>query len=122
MHTAKHVSTKTDSFSNTVSTKIRSTLIVASALVLLLSVVPVWAGGQGQGNQGNGSAASDACWGQATQVFARTGAMGQHASNQTNPRLGLRNLAVLLYEQGVIDAPTLQALGAFVSVDISACG
>ncbi len=75
----------------------------------------------GNGNGGNGNANDQACWGQATRVFAQTGAMGYHASNQDEPRLGLRNLAVVLFDAGLIDAPTLQALGAFVSEDISAC-
>lgn len=48
-----------------------------------------------------------ACWGQATQVFARMGVMGEHASQQPTPRLGLRNLARALYEQGVIEDDTL---------------
>jgi hypothetical protein len=66
-----------------------------------------------------------ACWGQATKVFAQMGAMGEHASQQENPRLGLRNLARALYEQGVIPDDSMQALGAFVvaelGLDISAC-
>jgi hypothetical protein len=60
----------------------------------------------------------NACWGQATAVFARMGEMGMHASQQANPRLGLRNLARQLYEQGVIAEPTMQALGAFVASEL----
>lgn len=67
----------------------------------------------------------DACWGQATKVFAQTGAMGEHSSQQPNPRLGLRNLARALAEQGVIDDDSMQALGAFVAdalgLSIDAC-
>jgi hypothetical protein len=66
-----------------------------------------------------------ACWGQATKVFAKTGVMGEHASQQTNPRLGLRNLARALYEKGDIPDDTMQALGAFVAsalgLSIDAC-
>jgi hypothetical protein len=66
-----------------------------------------------------------ACWGQATKVFARTGEMGAHASQQPTPRLGLRNLARALYEQGVLPDDTMQALGAFVAselgLEIDAC-
>lgn len=59
-----------------------------------------------------------ACWGQATAVFAQMGKMGEHASQQAEPRDGLANLARYLYEDGVIEAPTLQALGEFlVSID-----
>lgn len=62
---------------------------------------------------------TDACWGQATAVFAQMGKMGEHASQQATPRDGLANLAKdLYYEAGVLDAPTLQALGAWlVSID-----
>lgn len=59
-----------------------------------------------------------ACWGQATKVFAHTGVMGEHASQQPTPRLGLRNLARALHEQGVIEDDTLQALGAFVAAEL----
>jgi hypothetical protein len=61
---------------------------------------------------------SQACWGQATKVFAATGELGQHASSQPTPREGLANLAQTLFDQGVIPAPTLQALGAFVAAQL----
>jgi hypothetical protein len=68
---------------------------------------------------------SQACWGQATKVFAATGELGQHASSQPTPREGLANLARSLFDQGVIPAPTMQALGAFVAgqlgLSIDAC-
>jgi hypothetical protein len=68
---------------------------------------------------------SNACWGQATAVFARMGVMGEHASGYDTPRLGLRNLARALYDQGVIEDDTMQALGAFVAaelgLDVGAC-
>lgn len=58
------------------------------------------------------------CWGQATAAFAQSGAMGEHASQQAEPRDGLANLANALYMDGMIDAPTVQALGAYlVSID-----
>ena len=66
-----------------------------------------------------------ACWGQATKVFAATGELGQHASSEPTPRLGLANLARALFAEGVIPAPTMQALGAFVTgqlgLSIDAC-
>lgn len=66
-----------------------------------------------------------ACWGQATKVFAKTGEMGEHASQQPSPRLGLANLARALYLAGEIPEPTMQALGAFVAdalgLSIDAC-
>jgi hypothetical protein len=67
----------------------------------------------------------EACWGQATAVFAQMGAMGEHSSEQPTPRLGLANLARALYDQGVIPEPTMAALGAFVAdalgLTIDAC-
>lgn len=60
----------------------------------------------------------NACWGQATKVFARTGEMGEHSSQQATPRLGLRNLARALYDQGVIADDSMQALGQFVSAEL----
>jgi hypothetical protein len=57
----------------------------------------------------------NACWGQATQVFAQTGEMGKHASQQPTPRLGLRNLARALADTGAIPDDSMQALGAFVA-------
>jgi hypothetical protein len=59
-----------------------------------------------------------ACWGQATKVFAATGQLGQHASSEPTPRLGLANLARALFDQHVIPAPTMQALGAFVAAQL----
>jgi hypothetical protein len=68
---------------------------------------------------------ANACWGQATQVFAATGEMGEHASSQPTPRLGLRNLARALYDAGVIPDDSMQALGVFVAgtlgLSIEAC-
>jgi hypothetical protein len=66
-----------------------------------------------------------ACWGQASQVFARMGLMGQHASQESTPRLGLRNLARALAELGVIPDGSMASLGAFVAAEeglsIDAC-
>jgi hypothetical protein len=66
-----------------------------------------------------------ACWGQATQVFARMGAMGEHSSQFPTPRLGLRNLARELYADGILPDDSMQALGAFVAdalgLSIEAC-
>lgn len=60
----------------------------------------------------------NSCWGQASAVFARMGEMGQHASQQDEPRLGLANLARALFDAGVISEPTLAALGAFVAAEL----
>jgi hypothetical protein len=71
------------------------------------------------------SADPASCWGQASAVFARMGVMGEHSSSFDTPRLGLRNLARVLYEQEVIEDDTMQALGVFVAsalgLSIEAC-
>jgi hypothetical protein len=70
-------------------------------------------------------AASAACWGQASAVFAQMGLLGKHSSQQPNPRLGLRNLARALADQGVIPDDSMASLGAFVAttlgLEIEAC-
>lgn len=60
----------------------------------------------------------NACWGQATRVFAQTGVMGEHASQQPTPRLGLRNLARALADAGVIPDDSMRSLGQFVAADL----
>lgn len=66
-----------------------------------------------------------ACWGQASAVFARMGEMGEHSAAQETPRMGLRNLARVLYDAGIIDDDTMQQLGVFVAnelgLSIDAC-
>jgi len=87
--------------------KVLVALALVSLFVLILMPVHV-------------QAYTDACWGQASAAYAQTGTMGQHASQQATPREGLANLAGYLYDDGVIDEPTLQALGAWlVSIDPS---
>lgn len=66
-----------------------------------------------------------ACWGQATRIFAAMGEMGEHASQEPTPRLGLRNLARALYESGAIPDDSMKSLGQFVAdelgLSIDAC-
>jgi hypothetical protein len=61
---------------------------------------------------------SPSCWGQASRAFAATGEMGEHASQQATPRLGLRNLARALFDTGVIDDDSMASLGAFVATEL----
>jgi hypothetical protein len=86
-------------------------LSMVVVVALLISVFLIPAAAQAQ-------ASDSACWGQATSVFAQLDDMGEHASQQPTPRLGLRNLARALFEAGVIEADTMQALGAFVATDL----
>jgi hypothetical protein len=85
---------------------------VVFILALLVSLLLVPTVAQADTDQGN------ACWGQATAVFAQMGDMGAHASQQPTPRLGLGNLAKALYEAGVIPEGSMQALGVFVADEL----
>ncbi len=71
------------------------TTLSCSLALVSLAAMPISATAEPKNPQ-------QACWGQATKVFAQTGEMGRHASDQPSPRLGLRNLARALYEAGVI--------------------
>ena len=105
----------------------RGLIVAALALAALGSGVAVAVPAASAATLTSASAAPNpqACWGQATKVFAATGELGQHASSEPTPREGLANLAQSLYDQGVIPAPTMQALGAFVAeqlgLSIDAC-
>jgi hypothetical protein len=85
---------------------------------------PPVAGSQARASEQSVTTAQ-ACWGQASQVFARMGLMGEHSSSFPTPRLGLRNLARALYDQGILPDDTMQSLGAFVAreldLSIAAC-
>lgn len=93
--------------------KTKIVLVVMLVVMMLVAVAPV------QAADGN------ACWGQASAVFAQTGELGVHSAEQATPRLGLRNLARALYDQGVLPDDSMQALGAFVAdalgLSIDAC-
>jgi hypothetical protein len=70
------------------------------------------------GFSGSEKANEKACWGQATAIFAQMGEMGEHASQQPTPRLGLRNLARALYDAGVIPDDSMESLGEFVANEL----
>lgn len=86
-------------------------LSVLSAVVLLLSALLIPTAVQA-------ASSDEACWGQATRVLAQMGKMGEHASEQETPRLGLANLARALYDEGIILDDTMQALGVFVATEL----
>jgi hypothetical protein len=92
----------------------KATIAFLVTLIVLLSATPVLA-----------NADDKACWGQASAAYARLGYMGEHASEFTTPRVGLRNLARSLYELEIIEEPTMEALGRFVAeaegLSIDAC-
>jgi hypothetical protein len=92
-------------------------LLVFAVIMLSAAFLPTSAQAATQTDQ--------ACWGQATAVFAQTGEMGEHSSQQATPRLGLRNLARALADAGIIPDDSMQALGTFVAnelgLSIQAC-
>lgn len=98
--------------------------IVALVTIMMLATFAM-TGAHAVPNSNGNTDQENACWGQASAVFARAGEMGVHASEQEEPRWGLSNLANELYDMGVIAEPTLQALGAFVAAEwgmtIDAC-
>lgn len=56
------------------------------------------------------------CWGVVTSQFAKADrGIGEHSSSQTNPRLGLGNVAEALFEAGLIDDPHVSDLGALLA-------
>ena len=91
------------------------------ALALSLLVVTALSSVAAQSSR----ASKNACWGQASAVFARMGMMGEHSSSQANPRAGLRNLARALYDAGVLTDDSMRSLGQFVAnelgLSIEAC-
>jgi hypothetical protein len=87
----------------------KRTGITGLGLVVLLALAPLGA---------HAEPAGAACWGQATRTFAEMGLMGEHASSFDSPRLGLRNLARSLYDAGIIEDDSMQALGAFVAAEL----
>ena len=66
----------------------------------------------GSGPSSNGSN----CWGVVSAQLAEVeGGLGEHTSSQTLPRLGLGNVARLFFEMGLIDDPSVSALGSFLA-------
>jgi hypothetical protein len=86
--------------------------IASLILVLVLVMIPV------SSALANGPSNPNACWGQASRVFAQMGEMGDHSSSFPTPRLGLRNLARELAAAGIIPDDSMAALGAFVATEL----
>jgi len=68
------------------------------------------------------------CWGVVTSQLAQssTGAVGDHSSSEGTPRIGLANVAWLLFDAGVIASPHVSDLAIFLAtidgVDETQCG
>jgi hypothetical protein len=89
----------------------RLSLVLGALILALTCAVLTPTAAQANANK-------NACWGQASAVFAQMGEMGEHSSQMPTPRLGLRNLARLLYEEGILPDDTMQSLGAFVAAEL----
>ena len=61
------------------------------------------------------SSSTNNCWGVVSSQFAQAGQMGEHSSSQSEPRLGLGNVARIFFELGFIASPHVSALGAFLA-------
>ena len=94
----------------------RKVLISLAAMSVLTIATPTIAAPASQRSSQNAANTANNCWGVVSAQLAHVeGGLGDHASSQSSPRLGLGNVARLFYEQGLIDAPTLSALGSFLA-------
>ena len=85
------------------------------SLTLLLIAVPTLAIPSAALAVPDGSVPAN-CWGVVTSQFARVDSgIGEHSSSQTNPRLGLGNVARALFEAGLIDDPHVSNLGSLLA-------
>jgi len=56
------------------------------------------------------------CWGVVSAQLAHVeGGIGEHASSQPSPRLGLGNVARLFYDLGLIESPHVSDLGSLLA-------
>jgi len=78
-------------------------LLIAAAALAAVSAAPVAAAAPANAN----------CWGVVSAQRATTlGDIGQHASAQSTPRLGLGNTARLLFDLGLTAGPHVSDLGS----------
>jgi hypothetical protein len=89
----------------------RLTLALASSILAVgLVASPAFAAGTPGGPDGQW------CWGVVTSQRASTyHDLGSHVSAQSEPRLGLANVARLFFSLGFIDEATVYALGSFLA-------
>jgi hypothetical protein len=93
----------------------KSALVVAALSALTLPNAATAAASPSNSAQGQSSSSTN-CWGVVSSQLAHVeGGIGDHASSQETPRLGLGNVARLFYDQGLIESPTLSALGSFLA-------
>ena len=92
----------------------------SKSLVLLASIsalmMPTMAGAQPSAAGSGGKSDSNYCWGVVSSQLAHVeGGLGDHIKEQSEPRLGLGNVAQLFYDMGLISSPTVSALGSFLA-------
>lgn len=92
----------------------KSFVLLASVPVLILSSAA--SAGPNSSHSGGGAADSHYCWGVVSSQLAHVeGGLGDHISEQSEPRLGLGNVAQLFYDMGLIANPTVSDLGTFLA-------
>ena len=86
--------------------------LIAAACIAVMPV-PAFAA---PASDAQSSKTTNNCWGVVSSQLAHVeGGIGEHASSQTTPRLGLGNVARLFYDLGFIQSPTVSALGSFLA-------
>jgi opacity protein-like surface antigen len=92
-------------------------ILLAGAALAALAAGPVAAA----------APANPSCWGVVSaQRATSTGDIGEHASAQSTPRLGLGNTARLLHDLGLTGGPHVSDLGSTLAeldgIDATSCG
>lgn len=88
-------------------------LVLAAISALAISSAAQAAPGRAQPDSGQ---STKNCWGVVSSQLAHVeGGIGEHASSQATPRLGLGNVARLFYDLGLIDDPHVSDLGSLLA-------
>ncbi len=92
-------------------------ILLAGAAIAALAAGPAAAAGP----------ANPSCWGTVSaQRATSTHDIGEHASAQSTPRLGLGNTARLLFDLGLTSGPHVSDLGSTLAeldgIDATSCG
>jgi hypothetical protein len=99
-----------DNKGHNIMRKVLMKLAAASVLTIASAAIAAPA------SQGTSQGTVNNCWGVVSAQLAQVeGGIGDHASSQPTPRLGLGNVARLFYSLGYIESPTLSALGSFLA-------
>ena len=93
----------------------KSMFVLATMSALVISTVAQAAPSRAQPDRGQSTSTMN-CWGVVSSQLAHVeGGIGDHTSSQSSPRLGLGNVARLFYDMGLIDDPSVSALGSLLA-------